>query len=207
MSKNKSKSKDWLRRHTNDPYVKRAQQERYRSRAAYKLIEIDHSSNLIGQRTVVIDLGSAPGAWSQYIVRKTDFCGQVVAIDLLPMEPIEGVTFIQGDFLNQESQLLLRGALEGKQVDLVISDMAPNITGVRSIDEANFEELLSEVLKFCQHCLKPSGTLLTKVFEGHGAQSFRREVKRSFAHGQVKKPNASRANSREYYYLASGFKG
>lgn len=197
-----NKKGEWVRRHVNDPYVKRATSQGYRSRAVYKLQEIDEQDSLIKPNMRIIDLGSAPGGWSQYIARKHGRNCKTIAIDLLPMDSLDLVHFLQGDF---EDPLILAQVdqlLSGGQADLIISDMAPNITGVRSVDEAQFEGLLEAVLQFSDARLKPGGHLLVKLFEGSAAHYFRREVRKRFKSGVVRKPAASRPGSREFYFLA-----
>lgn len=202
MARKGNKTGEWARRHVNDAFVKKATSQGYRSRAVFKLKEIDEQDKLIKPGMVIVDLGSAPGGWSQYIVKKLPKKCTVIAIDLLAMEPIEGVKFIQGDFQDDEVLKELDEILNGREIDLVISDMAPNITGVRSVDEAQYEGLLDSVLYFCEQRLKPNSHLLVKLFEGSAAHYFRREVKSRYKSGVVRKPAASRSQSREYYFLA-----
>ncbi len=202
MARKGNKTGEWARRHMNDAYVKRAISQGYRSRAVYKIQEIDEQDKLVKPGMVVVDLGSAPGGWSQYIARKfADKC-TIIAIDLLDMEPIEHVQFLKGDFQDEAVLKQLDEILDCRAIDLVISDMAPNITGVRSVDEAQYEGLLDSVLYFCELRLKPNSHLLVKLFEGSAAHYFRREVKTRYKSGIVRKPKASRSKSREYYYLA-----
>ena len=202
MARKGNKTGEWARRHMNDPWVKRAISQGYRSRAVYKLEEIDRQDKLIHRHKVVVDLGSAPGGWSQYIARKLGSQGTLIAIDLLDMPAIEHVHFIQGDFQAPSVLEQLDTLLAGRAVDLVISDMAPNITGVRSVDEAQYESLLDSVLYFCDKRLNADGHLLVKLFEGAAAHYFRRQVKQRYKSGVVRKPAASRPKSREYYFLA-----
>lgn len=201
MARKGNKTGEWARRHMNDPYVKKATSQGYRSRAVYKFKEIDDQDKLVKSGMVVVDLGCAPGGWSQYIARKFGDSVTVIGIDLLPMDPIDNVTFIQGDFQDPEVLAQLDEILDGREIDLVISDMAPNITGVRSVDEAQYEGLLDSVLYFCDQRLKTGNHLLVKLFEGSAAHYYRREVKSRFKSGVVRKPGASRAKSREYYFL------
>ena len=206
MARKGNKTGEWARRHMNDAYVKKAISQGYRSRAVYKFQEIDEQDKLLRSGMVVVDLGSAPGGWSQYIQKKfRDKC-TVIAIDLLDMEPIEGVHFIKGDFQNSDVLGELDKILDGRPIDLVISDMAPNITGIRSADEAQYEGILDSVLYFCDQRLKPNSHLLVKLFEGSAAHYFRREVKLRFKSGVVRKPAASRPKSREFYFLAKNRK-
>ena len=202
MARKGNKTGEWARRHMNDAYVKRAISQGYRSRAVYKFQEIDEQDKLVKPGMVVVDLGSAPGGWSQYIARKFGDKCTVIAIDLLDMEPIENVQFLKGDFQDETVLQKLDEILAGRAIDLVISDMAPNITGVRSVDEAQYEGLLDSVLYFCELRLKPNSHLLVKLFEGSAAHYFRREVKSRYKSGVVRKPKASRSKSREYYFLA-----
>ncbi|MFT5573233.1 MAG: 23S rRNA (uridine2552-2'-O)-methyltransferase [Cryomorphaceae bacterium] len=202
MARKGNKTGEWARRHMNDAYVKKAISQGYRSRAVYKFQEIDDQDHLVHKGMVVVDLGSAPGGWSQYIARKFGDRCTTIAIDLLDMDPIENVHFIKGDFQDQNVLEQLDEILQGRQIDLVISDVAPNITGIRSVDEAQYEGLLDSILYFCEQRLKPHSHLLVKLFEGSAAHYFRREVKTRYKSGVVRKPNASRPKSREYYFLA-----
>ncbi|GGZ99514.1 ribosomal RNA large subunit methyltransferase E [Arenicella chitinivorans] len=202
MARKGNKTGEWVRRHVNDPYVKKATSQGYRSRAVYKFKEIDDQDKLVKSGMVVVDLGCAPGGWSQYIARKFGGSVTVIGVDLLPMDPIDNVTFIQGDFQDPDILARIDEILDGRDIDLVISDMAPNITGVRSVDEAQYEGLLDSVLYFCDQRLKAGNHLLVKLFEGSAAHYYRREVKSRFKSGVVRKPGASRAKSREYYFLA-----
>ena len=204
MARKGNKTGEWARRHMNDAYVKKAISQGYRSRAVYKFKEIDDQDKLVHKNMVVVDLGSAPGGWSQYIARKFGDKCTVIAIDLLDMDPIDNVKFIKGDFQDEEVLKQVDEILDGRPIDLVISDMAPNITGVRSVDEAQYEGLLDSVLYFCEQRLKPHSHLLVKLFEGSAAHYFRREVKGRYKSGVVRKPAASRPKSREYYFLAKG---
>lgn len=204
MARKGNKTGEWARRHMNDAYVKKAVSQGYRSRAVYKFKEIDDQDKLVHKNMVVVDLGSAPGGWSQYIARKFGDKCTVIAIDLLDMDPIDNVKFIKGDFQDEEVLKQVDDILDGREIDLVISDMAPNITGVRSVDEAQYEGLLDSVLYFCDQRLKPHSHLLVKLFEGSAAHYFRREVKGRYKSGVVRKPAASRPKSREYYFLAKG---
>jgi 23S rRNA (uridine2552-2'-O)-methyltransferase len=202
MARKGNKTGQWARQHINDPWVKRATSQGYRSRAVFKFKEIAEQDKLLRANMVVVDLGSAPGGWSQYIAQKLGANATIVAIDLLEMDPVEGVHFIQGDFQDESVLAQLDDILDGRPIDLVISDMAPNITGVRSVDEAQYESLLDSVLYFCDQRLKPNSHLLVKLFEGSAAHYFRREVKGRYKSGVVRKPAASRPKSREYYFLA-----
>jgi len=202
MARKGNKTGEWARRHINDPWVKKATSQGYRSRAVFKFQEIDDQDKLIKPGMVIVDLGSAPGGWSQYIARKLQGKVTLIAIDLLAMDTIDGVHFIEGDFQDEAVLTELDNILDGRAIDLVISDMAPNITGVRSVDEAQYEGLLDSVLYFCELRLKANSHLLVKLFEGSAAHYFRREVKSRYKSGVVRKPSASRPKSREFYFLA-----
>jgi len=202
MARKGNKTGEWARRHMNDPYVKKAVSQGYRSRAVYKFKEIDEQDKLVRKNMVIVDLGCAPGGWSQYIARKFGDQCTIIGIDLLDMDPLDNVKFIKGDFQDEDVLQQVDAILDGRPIDLVISDMAPNITGVRSVDEAQYEGLLDSVLYFCEQRLKPNSHLLVKLFEGSAAHYFRREVKGRYKSGVVRKPKASRPKSREYYFLA-----
>ena len=202
MARKGNKTGEWARRHINDPYVKKATSQGYRSRAVFKFKEIDDQDRLVKPGMVVVDLGSAPGGWSQYIARKFGDKVTIIAIDLLDMDPIGNVHFIKGDFQDDAVLKQVDELLAGRKIDLVISDIAPNITGVRSSDEALYESLLDSVLYFCEMRLKANSHLLVKLFEGSASHYYRREVKSRYKSGVVRKPAASRPKSREYYFLA-----
>ena len=197
-------SKAWMREHLNDPYVKRAQQDGYRSRAAYKLLELDERDHLLRPGTVVVDLGATPGGWSQIAAKKVGATGKVIALDILEMQPIAGVTFIQGDFREESVLTELSKALQGKQVDLVISDMAPNISGVGLSDQAKSMHLVELAMDFAVNCLKPEGVFLVKVFQGVGFEEFMRDMRMHFKQVLTRKPKASRDRSSEIYLLGKG---
>lgn len=206
MPRTKS-SQRWLARHVKDEFVKRARKEGARSRAAYKLEEIDRRDRLLRPGMTVVDLGAAPGGWTQYVKSRVGASGRVIALDVLPMEPIVGVEFIQGDFTEQPVLDLLMERLHGKPVDLVISDMAPNISGVTSVDQARSMQLAELALDFADKTLKPGGSLLVKTFQGAGFNEFHAQLRRRFEKLVVRKPQASRSESREIYLLGEGFKG
>ena len=191
-----------MQRHLNDPYVQRAQREGYRSRAAYKLLEIQERDRLIRPAQVIVDLGAAPGGWSQVAQRLSGPRGAVVALDLLEMEPLPGVTLLQGDFREQAVLDRLVEALDGRPVDLVLSDMAPNTSGVAAVDQPRAMYLCELALEFARQVLRPGGGLLTKVFQGEGFDAYVRELRGSFATVRTRKPKASRPKSREVYLLA-----
>ncbi len=205
MAKSKS-SKSWLKEHFDDEYVRRSQQDGYRSRAIYKLIEIDKKDRLLKPGMIIIDLGAAPGGWSEYCVKKLGNKGRIVALDILPMEPIDGVTIIQGDFREDTVFESLMSVMETKQADLVISDMAPNISGMDSVDMPRAYYLCDLALDLARQVLKPGGALLVKLFQGEGFDAYSKELKASFSKVVMRKPKASRARSREMYALATGFK-
>jgi 23S rRNA (uridine2552-2'-O)-methyltransferase len=205
MAKNRF-SKAWMQAHLNDPYVKLAQQRKYRSRAAFKLIEIDEQDRLIRPGQTVVDLGSAPGSWSQVLREKLagpggTVDGRIVAIDVLPMEPVDGVAFLEGDFREDEVLARLESMLEGRKVDLVLSDMAPNLSGVGLADAARMGHLAELALEFALRHLKPDGALLIKCFHGSGYSQIVEAFKRAFVSVAVRKPKASRAESAETYLL------
>lgn len=214
QTKSKKVNKAWLNDHVNDPYVKLAQKEGYRARAAYKLKEIDETLRLVKPGQVVVDLGCAPGAWSQYLRRRMapggaavgELKGSIIGLDLLPMEPIEGVQYIQGDFREAEVLAQLEGLLQGRQADLVVSDMAPNLSGVASVDAARIEELIELAIDFCQHHLKPSGSLVAKVFHGSGYNEIVQRFRANFQTVKPFKPKASRDRSSETFLVGTGLK-
>jgi 23S rRNA (uridine2552-2'-O)-methyltransferase len=199
-------SRAWMAEHVNDAYVQRAKVEGYRSRAAYKLLEIDARDHLLRPGMVVVDLGAAPGSWTQVVLARVGARGRVFALDLLPIEPLAGVEFIQGDFLDDAVLGELEARLDGMAVDLVLSDMAPNMSGIELTDQARSVHLAELALDFAVHHLKPGGGFLVKVFQGPGFMAFRQQVQRHFKALQVRKPKASRDRSPEVYLLGSGFK-
>ena len=205
MSRSKT-SKAWMREHINDPYVQKAKAEGYRSRAAYKLLEMDRKDRLFTAGLLVVDLGAAPGSWSQVAAAKLGPKGRVVAVDLLPMEPLPGVHFVQGDFREQAVLDALLQALGGSKADLVISDLAPNISGIGVSDQARAMHLAELALEFAGQCLKPGGSLLVKVFQGAGFTEFLGAMRRAFAKVSSRKPEASRGRSSEMYLLGKGMK-
>jgi len=205
MSRSKT-SKAWMREHINDPYVQRAKAEGYRSRAAYKLLELDQKDRLLVPGQLLVDLGAAPGSWSQVALAKLGTKGRVVAVDLLPMAPLPGVHFVQGDFREQELLDRLLVALGGRKADLVISDLAPNISGIGVSDQARSMYLCELALEFARQCLKPGGSLLVKVFQGAGFTGFLAGMRKAFVKVGSRKPVASRGRSSEMYLLAKGFK-
>ena len=207
-------NKAWLNDHVNDPYVRLAQKEGYRARAAYKLKEIDEALGLIRPGQLVVDLGSAPGAWSQYVRRKLSpagaavgkLDGTIVAVDLLPMEPIEGVDFLQGDFREDDMLVRLEQAVGGRKADVVVSDMAPNLSGIESADAARISHLVELAVEFSRGHLKPEGALVVKVFHGSGYSQLVRLFKETFRVVKPLKPKASRDRSSENFLVGIGLK-
>jgi len=210
MAKSKS-SKGWLKEHFDDEYVRRAQQDGYRSRAIYKLIEIDKKDRLVKPGMTIVDLGAAPGGWSEYCVKKLGKKGVIIALDILPMEPIEGVTIIEGDFREDAviDELMAVMASDDKsgKADLVVSDMAPNISGMDPVDMPRAYYLCELALDLARQALNPGGGLLVKLFQGEGFEEYSKELKASFSKVVMRKPKASRPRSREIYALATGFLG
>lgn len=218
--KNKKKvNKAWLHDHINDPYVKLAQREGYRARAAYKLKEIDESLHLIRPGQLVVDLGSTPGAWSQYVRNRMspksavgggaavgELNGTILALDILPMEPIEGVTFLQGDFREPEMLARVAAAMGGRQADIVVSDMAPNLSGIATADGARIAHLVELAIEFSQQHMKTQGALVVKVFHGNGYSQLVKLFKETFLVVKPIKPKASRDKSSETFLVGVGLK-
>jgi 23S rRNA (uridine2552-2'-O)-methyltransferase len=202
MAKRSSSSREWLKEHFTDPYVKQAQQEGYRSRAVYKLQEIQQRDRLFKPGMTVIDLGAAPGGWSQLVVKLIKPKGRVIAFDILPMDPIEGVDFIQGDFSEETTVDTLLEQLQNNRADWVLSDMAPNMSGTESVDIPKAMYLCELALDFALKVLNEKGGFLVKVFQGEGIDAFLAEIKRNFKKVSIRKPKASRGRSREVYVLA-----
>ncbi len=205
MSKSHS-SKQWLRRHVSDPYVQRSKKEGYRSRSAYKLTEIDDRDKLLRPGMVVVDLGSAPGGWSQVLAKRLGASSTVIAIDLLAMEPVAGVIFVQGDFTRESGLASIRHALDGRKADLVLSDMAPNMTGIAVSDQARTLELAELTRDFALLHLQREGSLLVKIFQGAGYDEYLKSLRLGFRKVAVRKPGASRDESAEQYILARGLR-
>ncbi|MCD2513822.1 RlmE family RNA methyltransferase [Comamonas endophytica] len=213
-TKSKKVNKAWLNDHVNDTYVKLAQKEGFRARAAYKLKEIDEQLGLIRPGDFVVDLGSTPGAWSQYVRRKLspqgaavgELNGRIVGLDLLPMEPIEGVHFIQGDFREEAVLAELEAVLEGRKVDVVVSDMAPNLSGIDSIDAARISLLIELAVDFTRQHMKPEGALVVKLFHGSGYTQLVDLFKQTFKVVKPIKPKASRDKSSETFLVGMGLK-
>jgi 23S rRNA (uridine2552-2'-O)-methyltransferase len=204
MSKRSKSSQRWLKEHESDAYVQRARKDGLRSRAAFKLEELDEAEHLLRPGMTVVDLGAAPGGWSQYAGKVLNGKGFVVALDLLAMDALPGVEFIQGDFREEAALSELHRLLDGRTVDLVMSDMAPNMSGIDAVDQPRQLYLCELALEFCREVLKPGGAFLAKVFQGAGFDDYLRAVKSEFAKVKMKKPPASRARSAEMYLLATG---
>jgi len=204
MARSKS-SRRWLDRHVSDAYVHRAQAEGWRSRAAFKLIELDERDRFLRPGCRVVDLGAAPGGWSQVAVSRVGPKGRVIALDLLPMEPIPGVAFLQGDFRTDAVLEALRAEIGVRAIDVVISDLAPNVSGVAGVDQPRAMHLAELALEFAGDCLVEGGTLVVKLFQGGGFDEFVAAVRRRFGRVAVRKPKASRPESREVYLVARGF--
>lgn len=206
MKRSKS-SQNWLKRHFDDHYVKAAHKAGYRSRAVFKLLEIQEKDRVLRPGLVVVDLGAAPGGWSQIAAPIVGKTGDVIAMDILDIEPLDGVTFIQGDLTEQDVHDQLLATLNGRQVDLVMSDIAPNISGMRAVDQPKAIYLAELALDFAQTVLKPGGNFLTKIFQGEGFDPYLKALRGSFEKVVIRKPKASRPKSREVYMLGKGFKG
>lgn len=206
MARSKS-SGQWLQEHFSDSYVQRAKDEGYRSRASYKLIELDKKDRLFRPGMTVVDLGAAPGGWSQVAADKVGDEGLVIASDILPMDSLAGVTFVQGDFTEESVYEQILAAVDGRPVDLVISDMAPNMSGMNSVDQPRSIYLVELALDLARQVMKPDGVFLAKVFQGEGFDALLADMRQSFAKVQSRKPDSSRARSREIYQLCRGFKG
>jgi len=200
MAKSKS-SRRWLAEHFDDQYVKQAQQQGLRSRAAFKLMELDEKYQLLRRGMRVVDLGSAPGSWTQVVQKVLGDSGQIIALDILPMEPLANVFFIEGDFTEEIPLALLEEALAGQYVDLVLSDMAPNMSGMGAVDQPRMMYLAELALAFAEKWLEPGGSFVVKVFHGEGFDDFVKHVRSLFDKVQVRKPAASRPRSREVYVL------
>jgi 23S rRNA (uridine2552-2'-O)-methyltransferase len=206
MARSKS-SKGWLQEHFDDQYVKQAQKLGYRSRACFKLLEIQEKDRLIKPGNLVIDLGSAPGGWSQVAVDLVGHKGRVIASDILPMDSLAGVEFIKGDFTEAAVFEELLALIDNDCVDLVISDMAPNLSGVKDVDQPQAMYLVELALDMARQVLKPGGALVAKVFQGEGFDEYYKEVRLVFTRVVTRKPDSSRARSREVYMVATGYKG
>ncbi|HKJ77028.1 MAG TPA: 23S rRNA (uridine(2552)-2'-O)-methyltransferase RlmE [Gammaproteobacteria bacterium] len=207
MGRKRSKSSQrWLQEHFRDPHVRQAQDAGYRSRAVYKLLEIDRKDHLFRKGMTVVDLGAAPGAWSQVAAERVGGEGLVVALDLLEMDPIPGVEILQGDFREEETLQRLLEILGDRKLDLVLSDMAPNISGMRSVDQPRAMHLVELALDLARQVLRPGGDLLVKLFQGEGSEAFLKELRGTFGKVIIRKPGASRDRSREVYVLARNYR-
>ena len=206
QTEKRKKSKQWAQRHVGDPYVKKANQAGYRARAAFKLEEVHTKYKLIKPGMRVLDLGAAPGSWSQVALKETGKNGLVIAVDLLPLAAIKDVEIIQGDFCSENIQAEIRDILDNQPADLVISDMSPDLTGIRITDQANMENLLLSIINSLDIFLRPGGDLLLKVFEGQMLADLRKPLNSLFQKVISIKPEASRKQSREFYLLVRGFK-
>lgn len=206
MKRPKTSRAWWLDRHVHDPFVKLAQKEGYRSRAAYKLLGLDARDHLLKPGMTVVDLGAAPGGWCQVAAKKVGAMGQVIGIDLLPVLPIPGVQVFQADFTEAAGLAMIEDALNGKKADLVLSDMAPNMSGVKDADQARHYLLAELALEFALRWLKPEGAFVVKVFQGAGFEGYVKQVSAAFSKVVVRKPDASRDESRENFLVARGLK-
>ncbi len=206
MKRPKTSRAWWLDRHVHDPFVKLAQKEGYRSRAAYKLLGLDERDHLLKRGMTVVDLGAAPGGWCQIAANKVGEQGKVIGIDLLPVSPVPGVQLFQADFTEAEGLALVENALNGRKADLVLSDMAPNISGVKDADQAKHYLLAELALDFAVRWLKPEGAFVVKVFQGSGFEDYLKQVRAAFNKVVTRKPDASRDESRENFLVARGLK-
>lgn len=204
MSRSKSSSR-WLKQHFNDPYVKRAQQEGFRSRSAYKLLEIQEKNKVIKSGMTVVDLGAAPGGWSQLAAKLVGNQGKVYALDILPMSPLSNVNFVQGDFREEAVLQQFLAHIQSHPIDIVISDMAPNLSGSRTVDQPRAMYLAELALDFVQKVLKPNGGFIIKTFQGEGFETYLKLLRQCFTTVSIRKPAASRGSSAEVYLVATGY--
>ncbi|MFK7977669.1 MAG: 23S rRNA (uridine(2552)-2'-O)-methyltransferase RlmE [Halioglobus sp.] len=207
MAKKHSSSKAWLKEHRDDPYVQQAQREGYRSRACYKLLELQDKDRLIVPAATVLDLGSAPGGWSQVAADLAGHSGRIIASDILPMDSLAGVEFIQGDFTDDAVFERILAAIDGQPVGVVLSDMAPNLSGMNAVDQPRAMYLVELALDLAIKVLAPGGTFVAKIFQGEGFDSLLQAARAEFSQVVTRKPKASRARSREVYLVAKGFSG
>ncbi|MAT94964.1 MAG: 23S rRNA (uridine(2552)-2'-O)-methyltransferase RlmE [Halioglobus sp.] len=207
MAKKRSSSKAWLKEHRDDPYVQQAQREGYRSRACYKLLELQARDRLLRPGMTVLDLGSAPGGWSQVAAQQVGDHGRVVATDILPMDGLAGVEFVQGDFTEDAVFERILATLDGTPVDLVLSDMAPNLSGMKAVDQPRAMYLVELALDMARRVLGADGSFVAKVFQGEGFDPLLRDIRQAFARVHTRKPDASRPRSREVYLVATRFRG
>lgn len=206
-STQKGSSKNWLNEHHNDKYVKDAKKQGLRSRATFKLEEIQAKDKLLKPGMSIVDLGAAPGGWSQFAVKHLGDRGRVIACDILPMDPIAGVEFLQGDFRDEKVLSALLAKVGDGQIDVVISDMAPNMSGNIGVDQPAAMYLVELALEMCREVLKPNGSFAVKVFQGEGFEQFMKDVRSMFTVVKTRKPDSSRARSREVFIVATGYKG
>ena len=206
MSKPRGSGRSWRERQERDPYVQRARREGWRSRAVFKLEEIDGKARLLRPGMVCVDLGAAPGGWCQYVTEKLGGRARIVAVDLLPMDTLPGVDFVQGDFTDEETLQELRSAIGDERVDLVMSDMAPNISGNRAVDQPRSMYLAELALDMCREVLASGGSFVCKLFQGEGIDAFIAETRKQFERVKVMKPKASRPGSREVYLVARNYR-
>jgi 23S rRNA (uridine2552-2'-O)-methyltransferase len=202
MSKGKT---SWTNRQEKDPYVKAARDSHYRSRAAFKLSQIDKRDDLFRQAKIVIDVGSSPGSWSQYASEALGSQGRIIAVDILPMQAVDKVTFIEGDFTEDEVIQACMDQLNGAKASLVMSDIAPSLSGIRANDQARSMHLADLVLAFAEDVLQEGGDILVKLFQGDGTEQYKTDLKEKFQRVMIRKPQASRADSREFYILGRGY--
>ena len=207
MGKKKSSSRAWLKEHHDDIFVQRAQKEGYRSRAVYKLMEINDKDQILRRGMSVLDLGSAPGGWSQVAAKLVGEAGRVVASDILSMDTLPDVVFVRGDFTEQETYDRIVASLNDKPLDVVLSDMAPNMSGMPEVDQPRSMYLVELATELAERALAPGGAFITKVFQGEGFEPWFRQIRDRFDRVTTRKPSASRPRSREVYIVASGFKG
>ncbi|AAU91921.1 ribosomal RNA large subunit methyltransferase J [Methylococcus capsulatus str. Bath] len=207
MAKRSRSSGRWLAEHFSDEYVRLAQEKGYRSRAVFKLMELDEHDRLFAPGTTVIDLGAAPGGWSQYAARRVGASGRVLALDMLPMEPLPGVTVVQGDFLDDAVFHAMLEAIGGRRVDVVLSDMAPNMSGNRNVDQPRSMYLAELAFDLAERVLGPKGSFVVKLFQGEGFQEYVARARKAFGSVGMRKPKASRARSAEIYLVGKGYRG
>ncbi|WP_339878234.1 23S rRNA (uridine(2552)-2'-O)-methyltransferase RlmE [Pseudidiomarina gelatinasegens] len=207
MTKKRSASSTrWLQEHFSDHYVQKAQKKGYRSRAVFKIEEIQQRDRILKQGQTIVDLGAAPGGWSQFVVDSLHGNCEVIACDILPMDPIAGVDFLEGDFCDEEVLAALLSRIGGKNVDVVLSDMAPNMSGNDNVDQPRSMYLVELALDMCHQVLKPNGSFVVKVFQGQGFEEFLKDLRAAFTTVKTRKPDSSRARSREVYLVATGYK-
>lgn len=204
--KRSASSSRWLKEHFDDQYVQKAQKRGLRSRAVFKIDEIQQRDKILRPGQTVVDLGAAPGGWSQYVADLQDGKGEVIACDILEMDPIAGVDFLQGDFREEAVLNALLTRIGGPKVDVLLSDMAPNFSGTGAVDQPRSMYLVELALEMCEHVLKPGGAFVVKVFHGEGSDVFLKNVRQAFSTVKVRKPDSSRARSREVYLVATGYK-